>query len=405
MSEEKAIQFDELIFERIIDIGCEMLKAGGEIQRVEQTISLLCSSYGAKTADVFTITSSIVVTVRFENRPSMTQTRRIISQQSDMKRLEYLNGLSRKICSHLMTNEEIRSELKRFDEKGINKFLMPFVWAVVSACFTIFFGGSTADAVCSLLIGAMLYSCKYLILKHIKDKYCSILICSALGGISATLFSMMIDSVRPFYINIGNIMLLIPGVALTTAIKDMFIGDTISGLLRFFEALLTSLVIAWGFALFDKSKIIINDEHFFLVEIIAAFIGSFGFSIIFNCRSKIGIISSFGAMLGWGIICAAKSFGISEYLAFFLAAVFIKFFAEAMARRVCCPATPFLLVGIIPLVPGKALYTTMRYALNDSGDKFIDNGIMTVMFAALISAGIITVFIFYNNFIAQKTDQ
>ena len=47
MSEEKAIQFDELIFERIIDIGCEMLKAGGEIQCVEQTVSLLCSSYGA----------------------------------------------------------------------------------------------------------------------------------------------------------------------------------------------------------------------------------------------------------------------------------------------------------------------------------------------------------------------
>lgn len=47
MSEEKAIQFDELIFERIIDIGCEMLKAGGEIQHVEQTFSLLCSSYGA----------------------------------------------------------------------------------------------------------------------------------------------------------------------------------------------------------------------------------------------------------------------------------------------------------------------------------------------------------------------
>ena len=47
MSEEKAIQFDELIFERIIEIGCEMLKAGGEIQRVEQPFSLLCSSYGA----------------------------------------------------------------------------------------------------------------------------------------------------------------------------------------------------------------------------------------------------------------------------------------------------------------------------------------------------------------------
>ena len=63
MSEEKAIQFDELIFERIIDIGCEMLKAGGEIQRVEQPFSLLCSSYGAIATDkdIFKLSQSVFI--------------------------------------------------------------------------------------------------------------------------------------------------------------------------------------------------------------------------------------------------------------------------------------------------------------------------------------------------------
>ena len=37
-------------------------------------------------------------------------------------------------------------------------------------------------------------------------------------------------------ISIGNIMLLIPGVALTNSLRDMFSGNTISGLMRFIEA-------------------------------------------------------------------------------------------------------------------------------------------------------------------------
>ena len=50
-------------------------------------------------------------------------------------------------------------------------------------------------------------------------------------------------------IAIGNIMLLIPGIALTNAIRDMFAGDLISGLLRFAEAMLLAVTVALGFVL------------------------------------------------------------------------------------------------------------------------------------------------------------
>lgn len=75
------------------------------------------------------------------------------------------------------------------------------------------------------------------------------MLCSCLGGLLAGLavrFGLG-DSVD--MISIGNIMLLIPGVALTNSLRDMFSGNTISGLMRFIEAILLALTIACGFAL------------------------------------------------------------------------------------------------------------------------------------------------------------
>ena len=45
----------------------------------------------------------------------------------------------------------------------------------------------------------------------------------------------------------GVIMLLIPGAALTNAVRDMLVGHTISGLLRLAESLLLALMLAIGF--------------------------------------------------------------------------------------------------------------------------------------------------------------
>ena len=50
-------------------------------------------------------------------------------------------------------------------------------------------------------------------------------------------------------IMIGGIMLLIPGIAMTNSIRDMLIGDIVTGLLRFVNSVLIAGAIACGFAL------------------------------------------------------------------------------------------------------------------------------------------------------------
>ena len=46
---------------------------------------------------------------------------------------------------------------------------------------------------------------------------------------------------------IGDIMLLIPGLMSTNAIRDVLIGDTLSGIIRLIAALLLAAALALGF--------------------------------------------------------------------------------------------------------------------------------------------------------------
>ena len=122
-------------------------------------------------------------------------------------------------------------------------------YALVSSSFSLFFGGSALDAAASGVIGIMLKFLDQAIRRTEANAFLSALLCSCLGGLLAGLavrFGLG-DSVD--MISIGNIMLLIPGIALTNSLRDMFSGNTISGLMRFIEATLLALTIACGFAL------------------------------------------------------------------------------------------------------------------------------------------------------------
>ncbi len=122
-------------------------------------------------------------------------------------------------------------------------------YALVSASFSVFFGGSWGDAIASGIVGVLLKCLEKAISKTEANALLSALICSCVGGLLAagTVYLGLGRSVE--MISIGNIMLLIPGIALTNSLRDMFSGNTVSGILRFLEAIILATVIAFGFAL------------------------------------------------------------------------------------------------------------------------------------------------------------
>ncbi len=246
---EAADRANEYLYQ-VMDIGQAMLQSGGEVSRVEDSIRRQCMAYGAQRADVFSITSSIQVTMYSPEFGAITQSRRVVGQQTDLYRLELLNQLSRRICQERLSAEEMGAALAEIQATPQYPFpVQAFTYALVSASFCIFFGGNAADAVASGLIGVGLKFLERAIRRVQPNAFLSALLCSCLGGLLAALSVRYGLGEHLDMINIGNIMLLIPGLALTNSLRDMFSGDTLSGLMRFLEAILLALTLALGFAL------------------------------------------------------------------------------------------------------------------------------------------------------------
>jgi len=233
-----------------MNIGEQMLVSGAEVNRVEDSITRLCRAYGATRVDVFTITSSIVVTAQFKGGSTVTQTRRIYNYRTDLDKLDKLNNLSRYICDQKPDLTYIKRELEKINESKTYSILVQHLsYALIAEAFTVFFGGQLVDAIVAALIGALL---KWLISLIQKAKINIVfvnLLCSFVVGILAELSVKIGVGHDPEKIMIGNIMLLIPGIALTNSIRDIISGDTISGMLRLCEAIVLASFVAIGFGL------------------------------------------------------------------------------------------------------------------------------------------------------------
>ena len=73
------------------------------------------------------------------------------------------------------------------------------------------------------------------------------LVISLLTGLCVGLLTTLIPALHMDKILIGDIMLLIPGLAMTNAVRNMLVGDTISGVLRLAETLIWAAALAGGF--------------------------------------------------------------------------------------------------------------------------------------------------------------
>lgn len=230
-----------------LTIGEKMLCSGAEVSRVEDSIVRICSAYGSSCVNVFTITSSIVVSADFEGK-TYTQTRRITSYRTDFDMLDRLNNLSRYICRNVPSEDIVEKELQMItDKKDYPTAVRLLFWFLTAGAFTVFFGGGLSDGIVSAFIGALLMLCVEGVDRTGINKVFSNLFSSFFVTVLAYIAVFCNLGVSCDKIIIGNIMLLIPGLSLTNSFRDLIGGDIMSGVLRFLEACLVAAGIAAGF--------------------------------------------------------------------------------------------------------------------------------------------------------------
>lgn len=226
--------------------GQMILENGGETYRVEETIWRICKTYGASEAESFATPTGIMASICHEGK-IYSLTRRVSNRTVNLDKIDKVNDLSRSILSKKLSVSDLKQELIKINkEETYSTPIIIIFSALASGAFSVLFGGTLKDVFAAFLIGVII---KFLTIKWSHIGINSFFINSICSGITAFLAIILYKLGIASQINqtiIGAIMLLVPGLAITNAIRDTISGDLLSGLIRAAEAFLVAVSIAVG---------------------------------------------------------------------------------------------------------------------------------------------------------------
>ncbi|MBQ9805344.1 MAG: threonine/serine exporter family protein, partial [Clostridia bacterium] len=293
-----------------LKVGEHLQINGGEVSRVEDTVQRICRAYGAARVDVFAITSVIVVTAIWSGGVVITQSRRVKGIDKNTTRLEAINTISREVCANPIPVKEAHKKLDEALEKGKlskKRFLIGSLIATTS--FAAFFGGDWKDVLVTFFVTFLIVFSQFANNYLGGNRLLSNVMCCFFASTAATLICFWSGASLDM-VMAGCIMVLIPGISMTSAVENLILGDTLSGLLGLMEALITAVALAGGFML---SQMLIGDLLtgapianeptgwvFWMIQVVTSFTGSIGFSLLFGLRGKQLPVAAAGASVTWG---------------------------------------------------------------------------------------------------------
>ncbi|WP_026893949.1 threonine/serine ThrE exporter family protein [Clostridiisalibacter paucivorans] len=226
--------------------GKIMLKSGAETYRVEDTISRICRSRKIKFVQSFVTPTGIFLSVEHEDE-IFSYIKRVKSIEIDLEKITLVNNFSRDFVNSNMSVSEGMKILDKINEKQpISNKIKYFSGGLVGAFSSALFGGNLFDFIAAFFTSFIVV----FVVKYMSKLNITYFLSNVIGSIVATLFAIVFShihySTNIDMIIIGSIMPLVPGVAITNAIRDSISSEFLSGVSRTMEAIITALAIAFG---------------------------------------------------------------------------------------------------------------------------------------------------------------
>lgn len=227
--------------------GKVLMESGANASRTEETIMRIGLSCRADTVDVYcTLTGFFVTVVRGDE--VLTRVVALRSRGTDLGRIAEVFDMSRALESASLSCETATDQLKAMilneSSCGYSPQVRRLGSAISCGAFAVLLGGGPSDFIPATLAG-LFAQLVYSRVRRTSPEFVAIFFAVIIGTLGAVLASRLdLGSLR--YITVGVVMPMVPGLALTNAVRDLIFGDLLSGLSRGAEAVLSAAAIAGG---------------------------------------------------------------------------------------------------------------------------------------------------------------
>lgn len=228
-------------------MGTLLLQNGAEISRVQDTMERVVKAYNVDEFGVYVITNGIFANGVENGVSKHTAIQYVKTSSIHFGRIAALNQLSREICAgKLSVSDAFEVAHKIKDIPYTKDWLMILASGIGCAGFCYVFGGTIRDTIAAFIVGLIVQAFLSATDKISMGKITSNLLASAIATIGAIFFLKVNLGQNLDYIIAGSLIRLVPGVALTTAIRDFFNSDYLSGTIRIIDVIIVGGCIAIG---------------------------------------------------------------------------------------------------------------------------------------------------------------
>lgn len=243
------MDYDTKLINLALDAGELMLCSGAETFRVQDTMRRILSVSGREKIEALAMCTLLIVTLPREKKGPLSMARAVKSRAVNFEKICAVNDMSRAFVEGKIDIDEALEQCQKIYHAPNFKFFTRVLgYAINGAGFAVMVGGGAIDGFLSFFVALLMG----ITLVYFEDSRVPFFFGPLMGGfvtgIAACLAHYFFPATMLDKMIIGTMKALLPGLALSKAMRDLLEGNLISGNSRVVEVLLNACSIAGGVA-------------------------------------------------------------------------------------------------------------------------------------------------------------
>ncbi|MCK9537707.1 threonine/serine ThrE exporter family protein [Dokdonella sp.] len=380
---------------RLHEYGTAAPRLEDVVNRVSERLALGCNVLSTPTSIVMSFTDP----AREDELADLTQVVRVPPGEVNLKRLCQVDEIGDQVVSGALDLAAGRRRLREFGKRGRSgawHALMVASYGVSAGCIAAIFHTGLAGVLASALIGLVIGLINYAAIGRPNIAAASEALSALVATFGATALAVHLTPLSVRSVVIASLIVLMPGMSLTTAVRELSSQHLVSGTARMMGALATLLKLAFGTVLATQLCNLVGwvpsagpaDTLPAWVEWIAVPAGACAFAVLFGSPLRyLGVVV---ASVTGGFLCAQLGgMYVSPAFGVFVGGLVIGAGANVFARVTDRPGALVREPGIVLLVPGSVGFRSLSFVFERDVILGLDTAITLVTLLVAIVAGLL----------------
>ncbi len=317
--------------------------------------------------------------------------------ETNLEKLVRIQALVKEVAEGHLPIEEAAARVRAVvaDPPGFGKAAVVASFGLSSAMAARFFGGGWREMLLSAGLGLLIAALGAWTAKRRNLAQVLVLLAATLAGFGGVLMAHLIPHTAAFTITLASIVILLPGLRLTIALREVATGNLVAGSARLTDAGMTLLMLAFGVALgrqvavqfasaFRESASVALPAWTEWAALLAVPVA---YMVLFQARKR---------DFGWILLASLVSFISARFGAAWLGpelgagvgAMTLGIVANLFGRWVRLPNQIMVLPGLLLLVPGSIGFRGLAFLTMGETEVGVQTAFRMVFLAVALVMGL-----------------